>query len=87
VSEKSQIIAGALLGAFVGAAAAYMFLTDSGRQFRERMEPAVENLKGDFYRFRSTIEKLGDMANEGMRVVNEFQAARGQSYDAGRTSH
>ena len=86
MSEKSQVMAGAVLGALVGAAAAYIFLTDSGRQFRERMEPAVENLKGDFHRFRSTIEKLGDMANEGMRVVNEFQTARGQSYES-RTSH
>jgi gas vesicle protein len=80
-------MAGALIGALVGAAAAYLFLTEGGRQVRERMEPALDNLRSDFYRFKGTIEKLGDMANEGMRVVNEFQSARGQSFGSSGTSH
>ena len=88
MSEQSQVMTGAALGALVGAAAAYLFLTEGGRGFRERIEPAVENLRGEFNRFRGTIEKLGDMANEGMRVVNEFQSARGQSsFPQNRTSH
>ena len=87
MSEKSQVMAGALIGALVGAAAAYLFLTEGGRQFRERMEPALDNLRGDFYRFKGTLEKLGDMANEGMRAVNEFQSARGQSFGSSGTSH
>jgi gas vesicle protein len=88
VNEKSQVMAGALIGALVGATAAYFFFTEGGRQFRERMEPALDNLRGDFDRFKGTLEKLGDMANEGMRVVNEFQTARGQSsYSPSRTSH
>jgi gas vesicle protein len=87
VNEKSQIMAGALIGAFIGAAATYLFWTEGGRQVRDRMEPALDNLRSDFYRFKGTLEKLGDMANEGMRVVNEFQSARGQSYGSSGTSH
>ena len=87
MSEKSQVMTGALIGAIVGAAAAYFFLTENGRQFRDRMEPALDNLKSDFYRFKGTLEKLGDMANEGMRVVNEFQTARSSSYGSSGTSH
>jgi gas vesicle protein len=88
VSEHSRLMAGAVVGAVVGAAAGYLFFTDRGRALRERMEPAVDDLRKEFGRFQKTIEKLGVMANEGMRVVNEFNAARGQSpYSSGRTSH
>jgi gas vesicle protein len=82
------MMTGAVVGALVGAAAGYLFFTDRGRMLRERMEPAVDDLKREFGRFQKTIEKLGVMANEGMRVVNEFNAARAQSpYPSGRTSH
>jgi gas vesicle protein len=87
VSEQSRIMAGAAVGALIGAAASYLFFTEGGRGFRDRMEPAIDDLRGEFARFQKTIEKLGDMANEGMRVVNEFQAARTQSFPQSGTSH
>jgi gas vesicle protein len=80
---------GAIVGAIVGATATYLFLTDAGEQVRSKFEPAVDDLRREFGRFQKTIEKLGDMASDGMRVVNEFNAARGQSssYTPPRTSH
>ena len=88
MSEQSRLMAGAVIGAIVGVGAGYLFFTDRGRVLRERMEPAVDDLRREFGRFQTTIEKLGVMANEGMRVVSEFNAARAQSpYPSGRTSH
>jgi gas vesicle protein len=88
VSEQSRMMTGAVVGAIVGATAGYLFFTDRGRALRERMEPAVDDLRREFGRFQKTIEKLGVMANEGMRVVNEFNAARTHSpYPSGRASH
>src|SRR6185436_10415524 len=88
VSEQSRVMAGAVVGALVGAAAAYLFFTDRGRDMRNRIEPMVDDLRHEFARFQRTFEKVGDMANEGMRVVNEFQAARSQSpFRGGDTSH
>jgi gas vesicle protein len=81
------VIAGAVVGAVIGAAATYLFYTDAGRQVRERFEPAVDDLRREFGRFQKTIEKLGAMANDGMRVVNEFNAARAQSFPGPGTSH
>jgi len=79
---------GALVGALVGAAATYLFFTDAGQQIRNRFEPAVDDLRREFGRFQKTIEKVGEMANDGLRVVNEFNAARSQSsYSGPRTSH
>ena len=42
----------------------------------------------DFDKLRGTVEKLGGMANDGLRVLNEFQNARAQHpYSGSSTSH
>ena len=88
MSEQSRIISGALVGALAGAAATYLFFTDRGAALRDRMEPAVDDLRREFAKFQRTVEKLGSMANEGMRAYHEFNAARMQSpFGGDRTSH
>ena len=78
MSEQSRVMAGAMVGALVGAAASYLFFTDRGQLLRDRLEPAVDDIKREFARFQKTIEKVGELANDGLRVMNEFNAARGQ---------
>jgi gas vesicle protein len=89
VTDQARLCAGASVGALVGALVAYLFFTEGGRRMRDRMEPAVDDLMREFHKFRRTLEKVGDMANDGLRAFNEFQAARGQSsFPPGpRTSH
>ena len=88
MSEQTRVYAGAMLGALVGAAAAYLFFTERGRVIRDRIEPAVDDVRREFMRFQKTIEKVGDLATDGLRVVNEFNAARVQApFPAERTSH
>ena len=88
MNESRAIVAGAIVGAAVGAAATYLFFTERGQQVRSRIEPAVDDLKREFARFQGTIEKLGAMANDGIRAVNEFNQARAQSsFSGSRTSH
>lgn len=89
MSEQSRVMVSAIVGALVGAAAGYLFFTERGRGLRERMEPAVDDLRQEFARFQRTLTKVGDMAVEGMRVVDEFNNARnrGQFGSGGTTSH
>ena len=88
MNESRVMVAGAVVGALVGAAASYLFFTDGGQQVRNRLEPTVDDLRREFARFQTTIEKLGAMANDGIRAVSEFNAARAQSsYSGPRTSH
>ncbi len=82
------MVLGAALGALCGAAVVYLFFTDRGRVLRDRMEPAIDELRREFGRFQKTIEKVGDLANDGMRVMEEFRSARGQAgYPGGSASH
>jgi len=87
VSEQSRVMAGAAVGALVGAAAGYLFFTERGRDWRDRLEPTVDDLRREFTRFQKAIEKVGEIANDGLRVVNEFNAARAQSAFSASTSH
>ena len=78
----------ATIGALIGAAAGYLLFTSGGREIRERLEPAVDDLRHEFDKFQRTLEKVGGMASEGLRVVQEFNAARAQSqYPGEGTSH
>ncbi|MBI3049092.1 MAG: YtxH domain-containing protein [Acidobacteria bacterium] len=88
MSEASRVCLGATVGALCGAVVAYLFFTGRGRELRDRIEPAIDDLRGELARFQKTIEKVGDLANDSMRVMEEFRAARAQSpYPAGTTSH
>jgi gas vesicle protein len=87
VDERTAVTAGALIGALVGGAASYLFFTDRGRQLRDRLEPAMADLQHEFGRFRGTIQQVGRMANEGMRVVQEFNTARVSHFPNDGTSH
>ena len=89
VNESRVMMAGAVIGALVGAAAGYLFFTNRGKEVLNRLEPAVDDLRREFTRFQATVEKLGEMANNGIRAVNEFNAARASSSfgASSRTSH
>lgn len=87
VTERSAVFTGAMLGALVGGATTYLFYTDRGRDLRDRLEPAVDELVREFQKFRRTLEKVGDMANEGVRAFQEFQQARSSHFPTGSTSH
>ena len=87
MSTQSQITVCALCGAVLGAAAGYLFFTPAGRALRDRIEPAMDDLKRDFVRFQGTIEKVGSLANDGLRMFNEFQNARAQAFPSSSTSH
>lgn len=88
MSEQSRVVMSAIVGAVVGTLAGYLFFTERGRVLRNRIEPAMDDLRQEFGKFQRTFEKVGEMASEGLRVVQDFSAARGQSqFPSGGTSH
>jgi hypothetical protein len=74
-------------GAIVGAAVGYLFFTPQGRAIRDRIEPAVDDMRRELQRFQGTVEKMGILAGDSLRVVKEFNEARGQTFPPPSTSH
>lgn len=87
MNEQSRVMASAIVGALVGAAVGYLFFTERGRVMRDRMEPSMDELRREFGRFQRTLEKVGEMASEGLRVVQEFNSRSGSQYPPGGLSH
>ena len=83
--SKQSVMSAAVLGALCGAAVGYLFFTDRGREMRERFEPTIDDLRREFTTFQGTLDKVGALANDGMRVMEEFIAARGK-YPSGAAS-
>jgi hypothetical protein len=53
------------LGAIAGLAVTYLFFTEHGRQFRERLEPTIETWLNELSRLRDTAEKARVAYTEG----------------------
>ena len=75
MDDRTAVTAGALIGAVVGAAASYLFFTGRGRELRDRIQPAIDDLQREFGRFQGTIEQVGRMA--------ERRCARGAGVQLG----
>jgi hypothetical protein len=58
-------------GAVIGALAGYIFFTERGRAVRYSIEPALEDLRRELVQFRSTMQKLAAVANEGWELLND----------------
>jgi gas vesicle protein len=63
----------ACLGALIGGAAGYLFLTEDGRRLRERLEPGMDDLLREMRHLRSAAEKARLAAAEGVQTVHELR--------------
>jgi hypothetical protein len=63
--ELAATIAGAVIGGVVG----YLFFTERGRSVRRQIESALEDFSREIMRFRSTVQKAAEAANEGSKLL------------------
>ena len=68
---NSRTVTATVAGAVIGALAGYIFFTDRGRAVRYSIEPALEDLRRELVQFRSTMQKLAGVANEGWELLND----------------
>ena len=71
VTERTQACLASMIGAIIGAAAGYLFLSEQGRRFRRRIEPALDDFARELSQFRGTVAKASGMASEGWAMLNE----------------
>ena len=67
-----------MAGAVIGALAGYIFFTERGRAIRYSIEPTLEDLRRELVQFRSTMQKIAGVANEGWEMLNDTIGAVGQ---------
>ena len=70
VSQEASVLgmsptATMMLGAVTGLALGYLFFTDHGRQFRERLEPTLDTWLRELNRLRETADKARLAYTEG----------------------
>ena len=75
---NSRTVATTVAGAVIGALAGYIFFTERGRAIRYSIEPALEDLRRELVQFRSTIQNIAGVANEGWEMLNDTIGAVGQ---------
>lgn len=75
MEERSRVLLATLLGAVVGGAWGWLYLTDNGRRVRDQIEPKLDDFVQELTRVRGTVEKARTAANEGWRSLNDVTGA------------
>jgi gas vesicle protein len=72
VDERSRVLMATCVGAVIGGVWGWLYLTESGRQVRDQIEPKLDDLINEMGRVRGTVEKARSAANEGWRSLSEI---------------
>jgi hypothetical protein len=76
VNDSSRIVFATAIGAVVGGALGYLFLTDAGRGFRRELEPRIDDFMRELGRLRSAAAKARLAADESLRMLQELSGDR-----------
>jgi hypothetical protein len=71
VDERSRVLMATFLGALVGGAWGWLYMTENGRRVRDQIEPKLDDFVNELARMRGTVEKARSAANEGWRSLND----------------
>lgn len=83
MDERSRVLMATFLGAVVGGAWGWLYMTESGRRVRDQIEPRLDDFVNELTRMRGTVEKARSAANEGWRSLNDVAgAAQGGRWSA-----
>jgi len=76
VNDRAAIWLGALAGAVVGGALGYLYLTDRGREMREDVEPALNDLLRE-------LGKAWETAEQARATISEIRQGGSHTGGAG----
>jgi hypothetical protein len=82
VDERARVLMATCIGAVIGGVWGWLYLTESGRNVREQIEPKLDDLINEMGRVRGTVEKARSAANEGWRSLSEITGGQGGRWSA-----
>ena len=75
MDERSRVLLATFLGAVIGGAYGWLYMTEQGRRFKDQIEPKLDDFVRELGQVRGTVEKARTAANEGWRSLNELTGA------------
>ncbi len=72
MDERSRVLMATCIGAIAGGVWGWLYMTESGRRFRDQIEPRLDELITEMGRVRGTVEKARSAANEGWRSLSDI---------------
>lgn len=72
MDERSRVLMSSLIGAVVGGAWGWLYMTDHGRRVRNQIEPKLDDFINEITRARHTVDKARSAANEGWRSLSDM---------------
>lgn len=72
MDERSRVLLSTLLGAALGGVVGFLYLTDSGRQLRDRIEPTLDAIVAELQQARDAADKVRAVAREGRRTWDDL---------------
>ena len=69
MSENVRVLTAVALGAVVGGVAGFLYLTENGRRFRDRVDPWLDDFLAETRRAQQTAEKVRGSATEAWQSL------------------
>jgi hypothetical protein len=75
MEDRSRVLVAAGVGAVVGGLWGWLYLTKSGCQARDRIEPTIDRIIDELKDARATGEKAKTAIDDGRRLLADVMAA------------
>ena len=87
MTDANRVAWASALGAIVGGALGFLYLTESGRKFRLEIEPRIDDFLNEVNRMQGTVHKAREAAGESWASLQQIGNDVSRSDDPARQSH
>ena len=90
MTDTNRVCFASMLGAALGGMWGYLYLTESGRQFRMQLEPRIDDFLNEVHRMQGTVHKARAAAGDSWASLQEIAndvSRGGGGDDTARQSH
>ena len=72
MNDTNRVCWASAIGALVGGVWGYLYLTESGRQFRMQLEPRIDDFLNELHRMQGTVHKAREAAGESWASLQDM---------------
>lgn len=87
MTDANRVVWASALGAMVGGALGFLYLTESGRKFRLEIEPRIDDFLNEVNRMQGTVHKAREAAGESWASLQQIANDVTRADDPARQSH